>query len=198
MNATQLQEVIDLDIKQLYKNLKELVNSRILQLEVDIRNSSSYVTISQQLQILNEMSRFLQSHLTEDNKTKFSSLSNFVQQQVEEKKNAIVRQIYELRQSGASVIDTLASDLDQFSKVGHLYENTPLYTDVVATLEEVVISLASSIKDLIEESPQSSLPEMQHQTKVLKEITNSSALTRHVSPQTKNKFAEVISLLANK
>ncbi len=204
LEVQELQDILHIDVALIYRELRELISKNVGHLAMDIRSSSSYKFVQKKLWLLEEMCKQLQSHLIERDRQKFAEVSSYVRQQVGEEQNAIKLEISRLKQdgnveaSGVSIVDSLALRFNHFSKVGHLYKNTPLYTDVVAMLERVVSRLGRSVVGFVEASPYSPLAQLQLKFKILMDICYSRNLMSHVSRQVEVKFDEVKALLNRK
>jgi hypothetical protein len=197
MGASKLREHLRIDIEASYKDIQEIINTKIEKLEKEIESTESYVLLRQQLDLVKAMVANLSPQLSDTNTTMANKLEQLLQNHTEQQYTNTLLLINTLDKEGNCFVeakqkylmDLLAYNLNLLVEVEKLFDGCTYYQVATDALDKVLNS--HEARFLVDLSKEPVSCDLRLHFKVLKDFNQAQSLVLHTSIKAQKLFSKV-------
>jgi ABC-type transporter Mla subunit MlaD len=183
----RLQRIVEsgIDLECSYRDIREVINARLVSAARDIEVAESYILMRQKLDLVKLIALYLPSHLSEENKDLPVRLDAILRERVTHQSAETLAQIGTLSKTGNHFIEEigkylteiLAHNLDRLAEVHQLFDGCTFYQSATTSLSDALAHHRTSFLDgLAQEPTPAHLP---LNFKVLKDFNCCQSLVSH-------------------
>jgi len=199
ISANRIRDYIksSVDIETSFKDIRDVINTRMLAAAKDIEIAESYMLARQKLDLVKDISSNLQSHLTDTNKGLAAKLEHSLQERVKKQFADIKAQIDSLSKTGNFFVEAsekyltelLAYNLSKLAEVDKLFDGCTHYFSATDDLNKVIALHCGRFISELPKEPTSQ--ELSLNFRVLKEVNRCQSLLSHTSVESQSCYSKV-------